>query len=56
MPQNSVLGNDVQFDVEEAHFPVLPLKKLKDYIRQRAKEKPISVQELEKVKGLLPQD
>jgi hypothetical protein len=48
--------DDVQFDIEDSRFPVIPLKKLKDYIRQRTKEKPISVQELEKVKGLLPQE
>ena len=49
-------ADDVQFDIEDSRFPVLPLKKLKDFIRQRAKEKPISLQELEKVKRLLPQE
>ena len=49
-------ADDVQFDIEDAHIPVLPLKKIKDFMRQKAKEKPISVQELEKVKGLLPQE
>jgi hypothetical protein len=49
-------ADDVQIDAEDAPIPVLPLKKLKDFMRQRAKEKTISDQDLEKVKELLPQE
>lgn len=49
-------ADDVLIDAEDAPIPALPLKKLKDFMRQRAKEKPISVQDLEKVKELLPQE
>lgn len=49
-------GDDVQIDVEDSPIPALHLKKLKDFIRQRAKEKPISHQDLEKVKNLLPEE
>ena len=49
-------ADDVQIDAEDAPIPALPLKKLKDFMRQRAKEKPIFPQELEKVKELLPQE
>jgi len=45
----------VEIDVNDAPIPALPLKKLKDFVRQRAKEKPIKAQELEKVKEVLPE-
>ena len=46
---------DVEIDAEDAPMPALPNKKLKDFIRQRAKEKPITPQELEMVKSVLPE-
>jgi hypothetical protein len=49
-------NEEAQIDVEDAPITALPLKKLKDFMRQRAKEKPISVHDLEKVKSLLPQE
>ena len=45
----------VEIEAEEAPFPTLPLKKLKDFMRNKAKEKPISLQELEKVQAILPE-
>lgn len=45
----------VEIEADEAPIQALPLKKLKDFIRQRAKEKPITPQQLEAVKAVLPQ-
>jgi hypothetical protein len=45
----------VEIDTEDAPIPALPLKKLKDFIRNFAKQKPITPQELEKVKAILPE-
>ena len=45
----------VEFEVEEAPMPALPLKKLKDFMRDRAKDKPITAQELDRVKAILPE-
>ena len=45
----------VDIDAEDAPLPALPIKKLKDFMRQKAKEKPIAVEELEKVKAALPE-
>jgi len=49
-------ADDVQIDVEDSPIPALPLKKLKDFIRQKAKEKTISLQDIERVKNLLPEE
>jgi len=45
----------VEIEAEDAPIPALPLKKLKDFIRNKAKERPISIEELEKVKEVLPE-
>ena len=45
----------VDIDAEDAPLPALPIKKLKDFIRQKTKENPITVEELEKVKAVLPE-
>ena len=45
----------VEIDAEDAPMPALPVKKLKGFMRERAKEKLISVEELEKVKAVLPE-
>ena len=45
----------VEIEAEDATMPALPIKKLKDFMRQKAKEKPITAEELEKIKALLPQ-
>jgi len=48
-------ADDVEIDAEDAPMLALPLKKLKDFMRNRSKEKPISVLELERVKAVLPE-
>jgi len=44
----------VDIEAEEASMPALTLKKLKEFMRNKAKEKPITAGALEKVKGALP--
>lgn len=44
----------ISIDAEEAPRPGLPLKKLKEFMRSKAKEKPITPAELERVKAVLP--
>ncbi len=44
----------VEIDAGEAPMPALPLKKLKEFMRNKAREKPITMQQLEKVKAVLP--
>ena len=46
----------VEIEAEDAPTPALPLKKLKDFMRNKAKEKPITAEELEKVKAVLPEE
>jgi hypothetical protein len=41
-------------DAGDAPMPALPLKKLKEFMRNKAKEKLITAQELERVKTVLP--
>ena len=45
----------VEIEADEAPMPALPLKKLKDFMRNKAKEKPISAQDLDRVKAVLPE-
>lgn len=45
----------VEIEAEETPIPALPLKKLKEFMRNKAKEKPITSQELEKIKATLPE-
>lgn len=45
----------VEIDAEDAPFPALPVKKLKDFMRQNAKKKLITANEFEKVKTALPE-
>jgi len=45
----------VEIEAEDAPMPALPLKKLKEYMRNKAKERPITSQELEKTKAALPE-
>jgi len=44
----------VEIEAEDALLPALPLKKLKDFMRNKAKERPITAQKLEEVKAALP--
>lgn len=45
----------VEIEAEDAPLPALPLKKLKEFMRNKAKERPITLQDLEKVKAVLPE-
>jgi hypothetical protein len=45
----------VEIESEDAPMPALPLKKLKEFMRNKAKEKPVTSQELEKIKAALPE-
>lgn len=45
----------VEIEAENAPLPALPLKKLKEFMRNKAKERPISSLMLEKVKAALPE-
>ena len=52
-----VFSNDqAEVDTSDAPLPVMKLKQLKDFIRQKAKEKTIDSSVLEKLKSLLPVD
>jgi hypothetical protein len=51
-----VFTNDqAEVDTTDAPLPVMKLKQLKDFIRQKAKEKPIDSSILVKLKSLLPE-
>jgi len=41
--------------VEDAPLPALKIKQLKDFMRQKAKDKPISAAQLASVKSALPE-
>lgn len=44
-----------EVEVDEAPYATLPLEKLKDFIRRKAKEKPLSMARVQAVRDLLPQ-
>ena len=45
----------VEIEANDAPMPALPLKKLKEFMRNKAKEKLISTAELDNVKAVLPE-
>jgi len=47
--------DEVEIDAEDAPVPVMKLKQIKDFFRQKAKEKPISQPQLAAVKAALPE-
>ena len=49
-------NEQAEIDSTNAPLPVLKLKQLKDFIRQKAKDKPIDFIILEKLKSFLPSD
>jgi hypothetical protein len=49
-------ADDVEIDAEETPVPAMKLKQLKDFIRQKAKEKPIGQIQLASVKAALPEE
>jgi hypothetical protein len=53
----AIFTNDkVELQVEEAPIPVVKLKQLKEFMRQKAKEHSLSPADLEKIKSILPQE
>lgn len=49
-------SDNVEIDAEEAPVPAMKLKQIKDFLRQKAKEKPIGQLQLETVKAALPEE
>jgi hypothetical protein len=45
----------VEIDAQDAEIPALKLKQLKDFLRQKAKEKPIGSLDLERIKSIFPE-
>jgi hypothetical protein len=48
-------NEEAQIEVEDAPLPTLKLKGLKEFMRQRAKEKPLGQMQLKAVKAALPE-
>lgn len=48
-------NDEVEIEANDAPIPAMKLKQVKDYIRQRAKEKPIGQMQLAAVKAALPE-
>jgi len=48
-------ADEIEIEAEDAPIPALPLKKLKDFMRNKAKEKLITAEELDDVKAVLPE-
>jgi hypothetical protein len=46
-------NEEAEIEAEDTPMPAIPIKKLKDFVRNKAKEKPITPQELDKVKAAL---
>jgi hypothetical protein len=46
----------VEIEAEDAPMVALPIKKLKEFMRNKAKERPITPEELVKVKSVLPEE
>ena len=52
-----IFTNDqAEIDSTDAPLPVMKLKQLKDFFRQKAKEKPLDSFTLDKLKSILPTD
>jgi hypothetical protein len=49
-------SDDVEIESEGADIPALKIKQLKDFLRQKAKEKPINSLQLAAVKAALPEE
>ena len=49
-------GDDVEIDAEGATFPALKLKQMKEFIRKRVKDKPITPSTLNKIKSLFGEE
>jgi hypothetical protein len=49
-------NDDVEINAEETPLPAMKLKQVKDFIRQKAKEKPVSQVQIAAVKAALPEE
>lgn len=49
-------SDKVELQAEEAPIPAVKLKQLKEFMRQKSKERLLSPTELEKIKSILPQE
>ncbi len=49
-------NDDVEINAGETPIPAMKLKQVKDFIRQKAKEKPVSQIQIAAVKGALPEE
>ncbi len=49
------MNDDVDIQAEEAPIPAIKLKQLKDFMRQKAKEKPLGPTQLAAIKSALPE-
>ncbi len=49
-------NDDVEINAEETPIPAMKLKQVKDFIRQKAKEKPVSQVQIAAVKAALPEE
>jgi hypothetical protein len=49
-------SDDVEIDADDASVPTMKLKQIKDFIRQKAKEKPVSNVQLAAIKAALPEE
>jgi hypothetical protein len=49
-------NDDVEINAEETPIPAMKLKQVKDFIRQKAKERPVSQVQLAAVKAALPEE
>ena len=49
------MNDEVELQVEGAPLPALKLKQLKDFIRQKAKERPLGQITLASIKSALPE-
>jgi hypothetical protein len=49
-------SDDVEIDANDSPVPAMKLKQIKDFIRQKAKEKPVNQTQLAAVKAALPEE
>ena len=49
-------ADDVQIEAQDSPLPAMPLRKLKDFIRQQAREQPLGPLALQQLKAVLPEE
>ncbi len=48
-------SDQIEIEAEDSPLPALPIKKLKDFIRQKAREKNLDLMTLERIRAIFPQ-